>query len=153
MDALISPSAAELNNQRTLISRYQHLQDLAKLIEDQRRDTRHLISQLSSRKAALLSSRRHRQEYISDQALIQVSEILDLDAEKEALKERDRRLVDELGKVLDEMDKYAVDESSGYFRLHREPAEPWWKWPLRLLVLLTIICLTFIVGWRCPGSI
>ncbi|EGP82418.1 unnamed protein product [Zymoseptoria tritici ST99CH_1A5] len=77
----------DLNAQRPLISGYQELQDTAVLLREQRTETKRLLASLSRRRAALLSSPRHRQEYIPEQTLTEISDTVDLDADERAPKD------------------------------------------------------------------
>ncbi|SMR63291.1 unnamed protein product [Zymoseptoria tritici ST99CH_1E4] len=116
-------STTDLDNQRPIISQCYRLHDLSHLVRDQRYHTERLMAEVSRRKANLLSSRRARPEYISDEDLLRLSNVLDLDAITRSLEDQDRRLEAELGNLLDKMTEYTLDESTGYSRWHHQPGD------------------------------
>ncbi|EGP81860.1 uncharacterized protein MYCGRDRAFT_106721 [Zymoseptoria tritici IPO323] len=148
-------STADLDNQRPIISQCYRLHDLSHLVRDQRYHTERLMAEVSRRKANLLSSRRARPEYISDEDLLRLSNVLDLDAITRSLEDQDRRLEAELGNLLDKMTEYTLDESTGYSRWHHQPGDDAGGGgaaaaALRLAMgLVCILVLLSVLFWRC----
>ncbi|SMY30310.1 unnamed protein product [Zymoseptoria tritici ST99CH_1A5] len=150
----MSPSPAVLDTQRRLISRYQHLHDVSQLLHDQRDDTSRLLSQLSSRKAALLASRRSRQEYLTGYTLVEVSRILNVEGWEKMLEGSNRRLADKLKELGEEMEQYTLDKRTGYLHLHHQPetrgsAKRWRLWKVLMIrsmpFLLFLLLLLFVL--------
>lgn len=109
------------------------------------------MNQLSSREAALLSSRRSRREYVSDEDLAELSGFLDLDAVKELLQKKDQMLAAKLGQLRNETMGYPLDRRTGYLHLRRLEddagrAARGWKSLLCLSIFVVVVVLS--VPWQ-----
>ncbi|SMY30320.1 unnamed protein product [Zymoseptoria tritici ST99CH_1A5] len=121
------------------------------LVRDQCHEIQGLMNQLSSREAALLSSRRSRREYVSDEDLAELSGFLDLDAVKELLQKKDQMLAAKLGQLRNETMGYPLDRRTGYLHLRRLEddagrAARGWKSLLCLSIFVVVVVLS--VPWQ-----
>ncbi|SMQ56370.1 unnamed protein product [Zymoseptoria tritici ST99CH_3D7] len=141
--------ADDLATQRALFSRYHALLDTETLLTAQHHETTRRTARLAQRKARLLSTREDRQEYVSNNVLVEIARALNLEAEERALKGRDRTLRMKLGEVREEMGRFRKEKRRGYWRLHCQDSEAGWSAKDRIVALGILVALLYGLAWAC----
>ncbi|SMR64828.1 unnamed protein product [Zymoseptoria tritici ST99CH_3D1] len=141
--------ADDLATQRALFSRYHALLDTETLLTAQHNETTRRTDRLAQRKARLLSTREERQEYVSDDVLVEIARVLDIEAEESLLKVRDRTLREMLGDVRQEVARFCNEKRRGYWRLHCQDSEVGWSARDRSMALGLLVVLLYGLAWVC----